>query len=239
MINIPEHVAIIMDGNGRWAKKRNLPRSFGHKKGAERVEEIVEASLDLGIKVLTLYAFSTENWLRPKDEVRFLMKLLKEYIKNQIKKLIEKNVKLNFIGDISEFSDDIKEMVKLGMEKTSHCEKLILNIALNYGGRSEILNAVKQIAQNVKNGLIELNEIDENLFSNYLYTRGMKDPDLLIRTSGEYRISNFLLWQIAYTELYITETYWPDFDKNEFLKALEDYSKRERRFGKISEQIHS
>ena len=235
MNKIPEHVAIIMDGNGRWAKSRNLPRIMGHREGMKRVKEIVESSKEFGVKILTLFAFSTENWLRPKDEVSFLMSLLREYIKKEVKNLKNNNVRLNFIGDLSKFSDDINLMLTNAMEETSECSELILNIALNYGGRYDILQAVKNI---IKDNL-KPEDVDENLFSKYLYTKGMKDPDLLIRTSGEYRISNFLLWQIAYTELYITETYWPDFNKLEFKKALDDYAKRERRFGKISEQINN
>ncbi len=235
MKNIPEHVAIIMDGNGRWAKNRNKPRFYGHKEGMKRVKEIVETSKEFGIKVLTLFAFSTENWERPKEEVSFLMSLLKEYIKKEVKELKKNNIRLNFIGDLSKFSDDIKNLLNNSMKITSNCNDLMLNIALNYGGRADILQAVKRIVSEK----ISEEEINEELFSNYLYTKGIKDPDLLIRTSGEYRISNFLLWQIAYTELYITDTLWPDFDKNEFKKALEDFSKRERRFGKISEQINN
>ncbi len=235
MKNIPEHVAIIMDGNGRWAKNRNKPRFYGHKEGMKRVKEIVEASKEFGIKVLTLFAFSTENWERPKEEVSFLMSLLKEYIKKEVKELKKNNIRLNFIGDLSKFSNDIKNLLNDSMGITSHCNDLMLNIALNYGGRADILQAVKRIVAEK----IDEEKINEQLFSNFLYTKGIKDPDLLIRTSGEYRISNFLLWQIAYTELYITDTLWPDFDKNEFRKALEDFSKRERRFGKISEQINN
>ncbi len=235
MKNIPEHVAIIMDGNGRWAKNRNKPRFYGHKEGMKRVKEIVEASKEFGIKVLTLFAFSTENWERPKEEISFLMSLLKEYIKKEVKELKKNNIKLNFIGDLSKFPDDIKNLLNNSMEITSNCSDLMLNIALNYGGRADILQAVKRIVAEK----IDEEKINEQLFSNFLYTKGIKDPDLLIRTSGEYRISNFLLWQIAYTELYITDTLWPDFDKNEFKKALEDFSKRERRFGKISEQINN
>ncbi len=235
MKNIPEHVAIIMDGNGRWAKNKNKPRFYGHKEGMKRVKEIVEVSKEFGIKVLTLFAFSTENWERPKEEVSFLMSLLKEYIKKEVKELKKNNIRLNFIGDLSKFSNDIKNLLNDSMEITSNCNDLMLNIALNYGGRADILQAVKRIVAEK----IDEEKINEQLFSNFLYTKGIKDPDLLIRTSGEYRISNFLLWQIAYTELYITDTLWPDFDKNEFKKALEDFSKRERRFGKISEQINN
>ncbi len=235
MNNIPEHVAIIMDGNGRWAKKRNLPRIMGHREGMKRVKEIVEVSKKIGIKILTLFAFSTENWLRPKEEVSFLMTLLKEYVKKEVRNLKKNNIRLKFIGDLERFSNDIKSLLLKAMEQTKNCNDLLLNIALNYGGRADILQAVKKIIKEK----IDEKLIDENLFSNYLYTKGIKDPDLLIRTSGEYRISNFLLWQIAYTELYITETLWPDFNEAEFQKAIEDYSKRERRFGKISEQIQN
>lgn len=229
------HIAIIMDGNGRWAKKRGLPRFFGHRKGMERVKEIVEYSKKIGIKILTLFAFSTENWLRPKEEVTFLMELLKEYVKKEVKNLKENNIMLNFIGDLSKFNDEIKSLLKKSMKETSKCNEMILNIAINYGGRFEILKAVKEISEKVKKGELQTNDLTEEIFSSHLYTKGQKDPDLLIRTSGECRISNFLLWQIAYTELYFTKVLWPDFSKDELLKAIEDYSKRERRFGKVNE----
>ena len=235
----PEHVAIIMDGNGRWAKKRNLPRFLGHREGMKRVKEIVESSKEFGVKILTLFAFSTENWKRPKEEISFLFNLLKEYIKKEVKNLKKNSIKLKFIGDLSKFDEEIINLLNKSMKETEDCKDLILNIALNYGGRYDIIQAVKKLTKNVRENIIEIDEINDELFSNYLYTKGIKDPDLLIRTSGEYRISNFLLWQIAYSELYITETFWPDFDKNEYKKALDDYAKRERRFGKISEQINN
>lgn len=229
--NLPSHVAIIMDGNGRWAQKRNMPRVMGHRQGVESLREIVEACLELGIKILTVYAFSTENWKRPKEEVDILMNLLVEYLQKEMTTLHEQGVRIHPIGEISRLPLlAIRELEK-AQEKTKDNDRLILNIALNYGGRAEIVQAVKEIAELLKEGKIQPNEITEEMISNHLATRGMPDPDLLIRPSGEYRISNFLLWQIAYTEFWITDTLWPDFRKEHLLEAIRAYQKRERRFG--------
>ena len=234
-MNLPNHVAIIMDGNGRWAKRHGKKRFFGHREGMKRVREIVEVSAEKGINYLTLFAFSTENWLRPKEEVNFLMTLLEEFIKKEVKKLKENNIRLKFIGNFSKLSEKYLKLIKNGEDITSGCTGLKLNIALSYGGRQEILDAVKKLLKDIESRKVNLDDINDNLFSKYLYTDGMPDPDLLIRTSGEMRISNFLLWQIAYTELYITDTLWPDFNKNEYEKALNDYSNRERRFGRVDD----
>ena len=234
-MNIPDHIAVIMDGNGRWAKKHGKKRFFGHREGMKRVRDIVEAAVDNNVNYLTLFAFSTENWLRPKEEIKFLMTLLEEFVKKEVSKLAKNNIKLKFIGNFSKLSDKYLKLIKEAETFTEKCNGLNLNIALSYGGRQEILDAIKKLLEDYKNNKIQLSNIDHNLFSQYLYTKDIPDPDLLIRTSGEYRISNFLLWQIAYTELYITETLWPDFTKKEFEKALLDYSKRERRFGKIND----
>jgi len=227
LYKIPSHVAIIMDGNGRWAKKRGLPRVFGHREGINAVEKAVKFSKKVGIKYLTLFAFSTENWQRPKEEVEAIMSLFVEYINKEIPFLIENNIKLLFMG-----RRNIADYIKLAMEeaeiKTKDGKDLTLIIAFNYSGRAEIIDAVNKI-------LREKKEITEEEFKNYLYLPDIPEPDLLIRTSGEKRISNFMLWQLAYTELYFTETLWPDFDEEEFLKALYDYQSRERRFGKVIE----
>ncbi|MCX7884795.1 MAG: isoprenyl transferase [Caloramator sp.] len=233
MNNIPKHIAIIMDGNGRWAKKRNLPRSFGHKAGVETIREIVKACSNIGVKYLTLYAFSTENWKRPADEVSTLMNLLVEYLRGELEELNRNNVIINYIGDISALPDLCqKELVNSNI-KTKNNTGLTLNLALNYGGRDEIIKAVKNIYIDMLKNNIDIEKIDEKLISNYLYTKNIPDPDLLIRTSGEIRLSNFLLWQIAYTELYFTDIYWPDFKPYHLYKAIIDYQKRDRRFGTV------
>ena len=227
--NVPRHVAIIMDGNGRWAKKRGLPRVFGHRKGAKAVEDAIDFARDIGIEWLTVFAFSTENWERPKSEVNAIMSLLVEYINKKVPKLLERDIRLRFLGRIQELPEKIQRTVKKGEELTKNCTSMNLVVALNYSGRAEIVDAVRKIVeQNVK-------YIDEETFPEYLYIPEMPDPDLLIRTSGEKRISNFLLWELAYTELYFTEVLWPDFDEREFKNALLDYQSRERRFGKILE----
>jgi len=231
--NLPKHIAIIMDGNGRWAKKRFLPRTAGHKEGIERVKEIVQVAGDLGIKYLTLYAFSTENWSRPKDEVDTLMKLLVEYLRKELDTLNTNNVKINVIGNIDRLPDLPKKEVSNAMKKTINNKKLILNIALNYGGRSEIVNAIKTIVDDVNSNMIKIDDINEDIVKNYLYTRKQPDPDLLIRPSGEKRISNFLLYQIAYTEFVFTDILWPDFTKEHFYKAIVEFQKRKRRYGGI------
>ena len=226
MKDIPKHIAIIMDGNSRWAKKNGLPRFRGHKKGSEVVETIIEKAGDIGVKVLTFYAFSTENWNRSKEEVKFLMDLLYQYLKGPVvKRMINNNVRLNFIGDMSAFSGKLKKAIDSVIDNTKDNDGVVANIALNYGSRDEIVNAVNHI---IKDGL---KQVDKETFSKYLYTKEFADPDLLIRTSGEFRISNFLLWQIAYSEIYVTETYWPDFDEVELLKAIDEYQKRDRRYG--------
>jgi undecaprenyl diphosphate synthase len=235
---LPRHVAIIMDGNGRWAKKQSLSRISGHIKGVKAVREVVTACRELGIKVLTLYAFSIENWRRPKDEVAALMELLKNYLLKEREEMIENNIRLCAIGRVEDLPSDVQDILRETIQKTQPCDGMILNLALSYGGRSEILHAVHGILSDLQKGKIRPEEINVQRFSQYLWTRGIPDPDLLIRTSGEFRISNFLLWQIAYTELYITETLWPDFDRQELLKAIADYQSRERRFGLTSEQLN-
>ena len=227
LTKLPKHVAIIMDGNGRWAKKRMLPRIIGHTNGVKTVKKIVEFARKLNIQVLTLYAFSTENWQRPKDEVSGIMTLLKTYLKSELENMIENQISFRVSGDISKMSDDIQKELKDAMDKTKDLKGLVLNVALNYGSRQEILMACKSL---IDKGIKNPTETD---FEDCLYTRGLPDPDLLIRTSNEKRISNFLLWQIAYTEIYITDVLWPDFNEEEFCKAILDYQKRDRRFGKV------
>ena len=235
--NIPAHVAIIMDGNGRWAKKRGLPRTEGHKAGIASVRAVVEAAGEIGVKALTLYTFSSENWQRPKSEVSALMTLLLQTIRNEINDLEKKNVRLMTIGDIEALPYAPRMGIQSTIKRLSSNTGLVLNLALSYGSRQEIIQAVRQIAQKVERHEIKPEEITDDLLDRHLQTFSIGDPELLIRTSGEMRISNFLLWQISYTELYFTETLWPDFNKNEFFKAICNFQQRERRFGKISEQI--
>ena len=235
---LPRHISIIMDGNGRWAKKKLLNRISGHMKGVDAVREVVTACRELGIKVLTLYAFSIENWMRPKDEVAALMRLLKEYLIKEGEEMVQNNIRLRAIGRVEDLPRDVQNTLQETIKKTEQCEGMILNLALSYGGRSEILHAVQGILSDFQKGRIKPEEITLQRFSQYLWTWGIPDPDLLIRTSGELRISNFLLWQIAYTELYVTETLWPDFDRQELYKAIADYQSRERRFGLTSEQLN-
>ncbi len=235
---LPRHIAIIMDGNGRWAKKKNLNRISGHIKGVDAVREIITACREIGIKVLTLYAFSIENWRRPRDEVMALMGLLKEYLLKERTEMVQNNIRLSAIGRLEDLPQDVQRTLQETIKKTERCDGMVLNLALSYGGRSEILHAVQGILSHVKGGKIKPEEINVQRFSQYLWTSGLPDPDLLIRTSGEFRISNFLLWQIAYTELYVTETLWPDFDRKELEKAIIDYQSRERRFGLTSEQLN-
>lgn len=230
-IKIPEHVAIVLDGNGRWAKERNKPRTFGHKNGADNVVDIALYAKDRGVKYLTLYAFSTENWKRPEKEVSYLMNLLFKFIETKINLLMENNVKLNILGDISRLPDFARKACLDAMEKTKDHDGLYLNMALNYGGRADVVKAVQDI---VSEG-ISPDDIDEMTISDHLYTKGMPDPDLMIRTGGDLRISNFLIYQLAYTELYFTKVLWPDFTKEEFDLALEDFTKRDRRYGGINE----
>jgi len=230
---IPQHIAIIMDGNGRWAALRNEPRTFGHEAGVKAVKEVVRASGELGLKYLTLYTFSVENWKRPKAEVDALMPLLLRTTRDQISELIKNDVKLVTTGRIGGLSAARRTVLSEAVKRTRNNKGLVLNLALNYGGRTEILDAVKAIANGVKAGMIDLPDISEELFSSFLYTANIPDPDLLIRTSGEQRISNFLLWQTSYTELYIIDTLWPDFGRKELFEAIVEYQKRERRFGKV------
>ncbi len=240
MINkesLPRHVAIIMDGNGRWARERRLDRIEGHRKGSKVVRMVVEISRKIGIEVLTLYAFSEENWNRPKNEISALMKLLAEYLKKELPKMMEEDIRLNAIGKLDSLPDFVQKVLRETIAQTNKNKNMILNLALSYSARAEIINAARILAGLAKEGKITPSDIDEALFSKYLYSKDLPDPDLLIRTSGEMRLSNFLLYQIAYTELYITKTHWPDFSKEEYFKALYDYSSRERRFGLTSEQL--
>lgn len=235
--NIPKHIAIIMDGNGRWAKKRKLPRVEGHREGINSVREIVQICGELGVEVLTLYTFSSENWKRPQWEVSALMTLLLKTIRKEVNDLHKNNVKVMSIGRLDDMPESPRKGILEAIEKTKDNTGLVLNLALSYSSRIEILTAVKSITEKCASGEYDVNAIDEKIFSDNLYTKNLRDPDLLIRTSGESRISNFLLWQLAYTEIIITDTLWPDFRKNEFLKAVENYQSRERRFGLVSEQI--
>jgi len=228
---IPIHVAIIMDGNGRWASQRNLPRIAGHRAGVKSVKEVVEAARESGVKILTLYAFSTENWKRPKHEVAALFKLLENYIDTEVDSITKNNIRLSVIGRLEGLPDSVRDKLKKITEKTRHNTALTLNLALNYGARTEIVDAVRAIVNDCASKIIRPEEIDEKSFSSYLYTKDMPDPDLLIRTSGEMRLSNFLLWQLSYTELYISKKLWPDFKKQDFIKAVEGYQFRQRRYG--------
>ena len=232
--NIPKHVAIIMDGNGRWAKAHNKSRSYGHRNGSENVIKIVEACCELNIKYLTLYAFSTENWRRPEEEKKALFKLLKEFYKKEIKRLISNNILVKHIGDIEAFPKDTVKTIKETERETSEkCKEPILTVilALNYGFRDEMKNAVKNICKDIKNEIINIDDINETLISNYLYTKNIPDPDFIIRTSGENRLSNFLMYQASYSELYFTNILWPDFSKEDFKISINEYSNRIRRFG--------
>ncbi|WP_323788473.1 isoprenyl transferase [Psychroserpens sp.] len=234
---LPQHVAIIMDGNGRWAKKKGMLRVIGHENGTKSVREIVEASAEIGIKHLTLYAFSTENWKRPKLEVQTLMKLLVKSLKKEIKTLQDNNIKLSAIGNLNDLPKKAHTELLEVIDKTKTNTHMTLTLALSYGSREEMVNAIKEIAVNVKNNIISAESIDESIINKHLYTQNLPDVDLLIRTSGEHRISNFLLWQIAYAELYFTDILWPDFTKQDLYEALINYQNRERRFGKTSEQL--
>lgn len=229
--NVPEHIAIIMDGNGRWAKKRGLPRVAGHREGMKAIKKVVQRAVELDVKVLTLYAFSTENWKRPRKEIEFIMRLPSRFLDTYLPDLIKNNVKVTMVGDYDSLPEFTKEAVKHSIEKTKDNTGLILNFALNYGSRLEIISAIKNICRDIENKKLDVNDIDEQLVSNYLFTKGLKDPDLVIRTSGEQRISNYLLWQIAYSELYFTKKYWPDFNEEAFDEAIIEYQSRKRRFG--------
>lgn len=230
---IPKHIAIIMDGNGRWAKERNLPRTLGHKVGVETIREIVKECSSLGVKYLTLYAFSTENWKRPVDEVNALIKLLVEYLKIELEELNSNGVVVNHIGDISKFPVVCQNELINAYNKTKDNSGIVLNLALNYGGRDEIINAIINLFNEVKKGNLNIDSLNEETLSSYMNTKGMPDPDLIIRTAGEQRLSNFLLWQCAYSEFWFTDVKWPDFDKEQLMRAIHDFQKRDRRFGGI------
>ena len=233
---LPVHVAIIMDGNGRWARQRLLNRVKGHERGTETVRNIVKASREIGLRYLTLYAFSTENWQRPKAEVTALMSLLKTFLKSEKQEMIDQNIRLNTIGDTAKLPDGVRGILQETMAATAENTGLTLTLALSYGGRTEIVNMVRKLAADAGSGKIEPDAISEQMIAGALTTRGIPDPDLMIRTSGELRISNFLLWQLAYTELFFTDTLWPDFSRDEFEQILQAYQKRDRRYGKVTKR---
>ncbi|MEO3707060.1 isoprenyl transferase [Trichormus azollae] len=230
---LPQHVAVIMDGNGRWAKRQGLPRIMGHKRGVDALKDLLHCCKDWGIKALTAYAFSTENWKRPQEEVEFLMSLFQRVLRQELREMVEENVQIQFVGNLQALPTALQEEISRSMAETKDNRSIKFTVATNYGGRQEILQACRAIAQKVQQGILNPDEISEELFESHLYTAGITDPDLLIRTSGEMRLSNFLLWQMAYGEIYITETLWPDFDRKEFHRALYAYQQRERRFGKV------
>jgi undecaprenyl diphosphate synthase len=230
---LPQHVAVIMDGNGRWAKSRGLPRIIGHQRGVDALKDLLRCCRDWGIPALTAYAFSTENWGRPLEEVEFLMTLFERVLRRELEEMMQENVKIRFIGNLSALPESLRQEIDKSQEKTSSNSGIQFTVATNYGGRQEILQACQAIARQVQQGLVSPEAIDESLFEKYLYTAGIPNPDLLIRSSGEMRISNFLLWQMAYAEIYVTDTLWPDFDRVQFHQALQDYQGRHRRFGKL------
>ena len=232
--DVPRHIAIIMDGNGRWAKSKNLPRFRGHLEGVKRIEEVSAVANDWGVEVLTIFAFSTENWQRPKKEVSMLMNMLSNVLTKRLDRLVKENIRLRFMGKRDGIPSAVLKTVDRAIAKTESNSGLILNLAFNYGARQEIVDALKHIATEVRDGHLSVADLDENLIGRALYTFDLPDPDLLIRTSGEQRISNFLLWQLSYSELYFTDVFWPDFNKKELEKALREYQKRERRFGKLA-----
>ena len=234
---LPRHVAIVMDGNGRWAKERRKPRLYGHKIGADSVREIVETSREIGIGHLTLYAFSSENWNRPQQEVSGLMTILKSYLVSELERMEKNRIRLHCIGDVSRLPSGVRQTLEESISRTSANDKMVLNLALSYGARDEICMAVRALVRSCVQGTTRLEQIDPQLFGDHLYTAGQPDPDLLIRTGGEQRLSNFLLWQASYAEIYFTETMWPDFRKQAYLEALADFQRRERRFGKTGEQL--
>lgn len=236
---LPQHIAIIMDGNGRWARVNSVSRINGHRKGAESVRDIVKTCREIGIRYLTLYAFSVENWLRPTTEIRALMGLLEKFLRSELREMQDSGIRLMAIGDIETLPEKVKKLLQKTIENTSNNNGMVLNLALSYGGRDEIVGAVKEILKDSKSGKITPVDITKEVFSGYLYTSGIPDPDLLIRTSGEYRISNFLLWQMAYSEFYFTEVLWPDFRRENLIEAIVDYQERERRFGRTSDQLSS
>ncbi len=231
--NLPQHLGIIMDGNGRWAKKRGLPRTAGHKAGVETFRRISRYCSDIGIKYLTVYAFSTENWSRPEDEVAALMKYFKSYLEEALRDFADDTISIRFLGDMSRFSPELQELMRKNEAMSASHEGMVLNMAMNYGGRAELVHAFKEISKKISAGELSADDIDERLISDYLYTKGQPDPDLIIRPSGEYRTSNFLLWQSAYTEYYIDDVLWPDYTSEHLNKALLEYSKRNRRFGGV------
>jgi len=236
---IPAHIAIIMDGNGRWAKQRGLPRASGHKRGVDTVRDIVEAAAEIGVKYLTLYTFSTENWNRPKDEVSTLMRLLLSSLKARLSELDKNDIKLTSVGDLSSLPVEVQKQLRTDIEKTRNNKRMTLNLALSYSGRWELIKAVKSISEQVAEGKLISEDIDEKIISDNLTTRDLPDPDLLIRTSGEFRVSNFLLWQIAYSEFVILDVLWPEFKREHLYNSIKEFQKRERRFGKVSEQIQN
>jgi len=236
---IPRHVAIIMDGNGRWAQQRHQPRLFGHKAGVDSVRDVVEAARKIGIEVLTLYAFSSENWKRPASEVSGLMSFLRSYVQSELTRMLQNNIRLTCIGELERLPQDVREVLEHAQAETALNNKLVLNLALSYGARSELTRALRKIAAACAAGTLRPEEISEELISSYLDTAGMVDPDLLIRTGGEARLSNFLLWQASYSEIYFTDVMWPDFRTESFLQAIADFQQRERRFGGISAQLHN
>lgn len=239
LTRLPRHIAIIMDGNGRWAKKRMQPRLFGHKAGADSVREIVETSREIGIKYLTLYAFSSENWRRPESEVTGLMSILKRYLEGELERMLQNDIRLRAIGDRSRLPDTVRGSLESAIEKTAGNSGLTLNLALSYGSRDEMIRAIRTLAEKVADGEMAADEITEEVIGDTLDTRGMADPDLMIRTGGEARLSNFLLWQLSYAEIFFTDTMWPDFRKEPYLNAIREFQKRERRFGRTGDQLNS
>ncbi len=235
--HLPAHIAIIMDGNGRWARTRGLPRIAGHREGIKVVRSIVTYCREMGIKVLTMYAFSAENWKRPEFEINALMMFLEEYLQKELKPLMENNIRFMTIGQTDKLPGSVQKWLKKVMKETENNNAMTLNIALSYGGRTEIIDGVRAVTRDVLEGKVSPDDLNIDMFSNYLYTKGLPEPDLMIRTSGETRISNFLLWQIAYAELYFTKTLWPDFTRQDLLMAILDYQHRERRFGMVEEQV--
>lgn len=233
---VPRHVAIIMDGNGRWAEERHRPRLFGHKVGVDSVREIVETAREIGVEVLTLYAFSTENWNRPSAEVSGLMSLLKSYLQSELRNLLQNDIRLLCLGQQDRLPEDVRAILRQTIAETGGCRSMTLNLALSYGGRGELVQAFQSIAQQCQAGLLDWNSLSESTISEHLFTAGQPDPDLLIRTGGEHRLSNFLLWQASYAELYFTDTRWPDFKKSQFLEAIQIFNHRQRRFGKVGSQ---
>ena len=235
-MNVPQHIAIILDGNGRWAKKKGMPRNYGHAEGSKNVERICEEAYKMGVKYLTVYAFSTENWKRPKDEVDALMGLLRNYMKTCLKTAAKNRMRVRVIGDKSALDDDIRKRIAELEEATKNNDGLCFQIALNYGSRDEMVRAMKKLCEDCRDGSVSVEDINERVFEKYLDTAGIPDPDLMIRTSGEQRLSNYLLWQLAYSEFYFTDVLWPDFTKEELSKAIEYYNSRDRRFGGVKEE---